>query len=41
MNGSGQRDQALMLHVVKNRSGEKGQIAFDFFPSFSKFAEAG
>jgi hypothetical protein len=41
VNGSGQRDQALTPRVVKNRGGEKGQIAFDFFPSFFKVAEAG
>jgi replicative DNA helicase len=28
------------LHIVKNRGGEKCKLAFDFFPAFSKFAEA-
>jgi replicative DNA helicase len=32
-------NQALTLHIVKNRGGETGQLAFDFFPAFSKFAE--
>lgn len=32
-------NQALTLHIVKNRGGEKGKIAFDFFPAFSKFVE--
>jgi replicative DNA helicase len=31
--------QALILHIVKNRGSEKGKIAFDFFPAFSKFTE--
>ena len=33
-------NQAVSLHIVKNRGGEKGKLAFDFFPAFSKFAEA-
>ena len=33
-------NQALTLHIVKNRGGEKGKLAFDFHPAFSKFAEA-
>ena len=33
-------NQAINLHIVKNRGGEKGKLAFDFFPSFSKFVEA-
>ena len=33
-------NQALTLHIVKNRGGEKCKLAFDFFPAFSKFAEA-
>ena len=33
-------NQAIVLHVVKNRGGEKGELAFDFFPSFSRFKEA-
>ena len=33
-------NQAIVLHIVKNRGGEKGKLAFDFFPSFSRFEEA-
>lgn len=33
-------NQAIILHVVKNRGGEKGRLAFDFFPAFSRFTEA-
>jgi replicative DNA helicase len=33
-------NQAITLHIVKNRGGEKGTLAFDFFPAFSKFVEA-
>jgi replicative DNA helicase len=33
-------NEAINLHVVKNRGGEKGKLAFDFFRAFSKFAEA-
>jgi len=33
-------NQAVNLHIAKNRGGEKGKLAFDFFPAFSKFAEA-
>jgi replicative DNA helicase len=33
-------NQAVNLNIVKNRGGEKGKLAFDFFPPFSKFAEA-
>jgi replicative DNA helicase len=29
----------IRLHVVKNRGGERGRLAFDFFPAFAKFAE--
>jgi replicative DNA helicase len=32
-------NQALILHIVKNRGGEKGRLAFDFYPAFSKFVE--
>jgi replicative DNA helicase len=32
--------QAMVLHIVKNRGGEKGRLAFDFFPSFARFGEA-
>ncbi|HEY6364040.1 MAG TPA: DnaB-like helicase C-terminal domain-containing protein [Candidatus Binatia bacterium] len=30
---------ALTLHIVKNRGGERGQLAFDFYPAFAKFFE--
>jgi hypothetical protein len=33
-------NQAINVRLVKNRGGEKGTLAFDFFPAFSKFAEA-
>lgn len=33
-------NQAVTLHIVKNRGGEKGQLAFDFYPAFAKFVEA-
>jgi replicative DNA helicase len=33
-------NQAIILHIVKNRGGEKGRLAFDFHPAFAKFAEA-
>jgi replicative DNA helicase len=32
-------NQAMTLHIVKNRGGERGKLAFDFFPAFSRFAE--
>ena len=32
-------NQAITLHIVKNRGGEKGKLAFDFYPAFAKFAE--
>jgi len=32
-------NRAMILHVVKNRGGEKGKLAFDFYPAFSKFSE--
>jgi replicative DNA helicase len=32
-------NQALTLHIVKNRGGEKGKLAFDFYPAVSKFVE--
>ena len=32
-------NQALTLHIIKNRGGEKGKLAFDFVPAFSKFVE--
>jgi hypothetical protein len=32
-------NQALTLHIVKNRGGEKGKLVFDFHPAFSKWVE--
>jgi replicative DNA helicase len=32
-------NQAITLHIVKNRGGERGKLAFDFNPAFSKFLE--
>jgi replicative DNA helicase len=32
-------NMALTLHIVKNRGGERGQLAFDFYPAFAKFVE--
>jgi len=32
--------QAIVLHVVKNRGGEKGQLAYDFMPAFARFTAA-
>jgi replicative DNA helicase len=32
--------QAIILHIVKNRGGEKGKLAFDFAPGCSRFQEA-
>jgi replicative DNA helicase len=32
-------NQALTLHIVKNRSGEKGKLDLDFNPAVSKFVE--
>jgi replicative DNA helicase len=34
-----QPNLALILHIVKNRGGERGQLAFDFYPAFAKFVE--
>lgn len=33
-------NQAILLHIVKNRRGEKGKVGLEFFPAFSKFIEA-
>ena len=33
-------NQALTLHIVKNRGGETGKLAFDLSPAFARFAEA-
>jgi len=30
---------AITLHIVKNRGGERGKLAFDFNPAFAKFVE--
>src|SRR5262245_43693599 len=32
-------NQAITLHIIKNRGGEKGKLAFEFVPAFSKFVE--
>jgi replicative DNA helicase len=32
-------NQAVNLHIIKNRGGEKGKLAFEFVPPFSKFTE--
>jgi replicative DNA helicase len=32
-------NQPITLHIVKNRGGEKGKLAFNFYPAFAKFAE--
>ena len=32
-------NRALTLHIIKNRGGEKGTLAFEFVPAFSKFTE--
>ena len=33
-------NRAVTLHIAKNRDGEKGTVAFDFFPAVAKFLEA-
>ena len=33
-------NQAITLHIVKNRGGERGKLAFDFYPAFAKLIEA-
>ncbi len=30
-------NQSLTLHIVKNRGGERGKLAFDFQPAFARF----
>lgn len=37
---SAELTEALTLHIVQNRGGEKGRLAYDFFPSFARFDEA-
>jgi replicative DNA helicase len=32
-------NQALTLHIVKNRGGERGKLALEFYPAVSKFVE--
>lgn len=32
-------NQALILHIIKNRGGERGKLPFEFVPAFSKFTE--
>jgi replicative DNA helicase len=32
-------NQAMRLHIVKNRGGERAKLALDFYPAFSRFAE--
>ena len=31
--------QAIILHVVKNRGGEKGRLAYEFVLAFATFIE--
>jgi replicative DNA helicase len=31
--------QAMKLHIVKNRGGDRGKLSFDFQPAFSRFTE--
>ena len=33
-------NQAVTLHIVKNRGGESGKLTFEFQPAFSRFVEA-
>lgn len=33
-------NRGITLHIVKNRGGERGRLAYDFFPALAKFAEA-
>jgi len=33
-------NEAITLHIVKNRGGERGKLAFDFYPALAKFVEA-
>jgi replicative DNA helicase len=32
-------NEAITLHIVKNRGGERGKLTFDFYPAFAKFVE--
>jgi replicative DNA helicase len=31
--------QRVLVHLVKNRTGERGTLAYEFFPAFSRFVE--
>jgi replicative DNA helicase len=33
-------NQALTLHIVKNRGGDRGKLAFEFQPAFAKFIDS-
>ena len=33
-------NQAIILHIVKNRGGERGKLTFEFYPPFAKFVDA-
>jgi replicative DNA helicase len=33
-------NQAIALHIVKNRGGEKGRLTYDFFPPSARFEES-
>ncbi len=33
-------NEAITLHIVKNRGGERGKLALDFYPALAKFVEA-
>ena len=32
-------NRRVMVHLVKNRAGERGTLAYEFFPAFSRFVE--
>jgi replicative DNA helicase len=32
-------NRRMTIHIVKNRGGERGALAFEFFPAFSRFVE--
>jgi replicative DNA helicase len=32
-------NETITLHIVKNRGGERGKLALDFYPAFAKFVE--
>jgi replicative DNA helicase len=34
-------NQAVTLHIVKNRGGERGQLSFEFQPAFARLVESG